>query len=142
MHIGAPLPATLVVPRPIALVGPDSIVNAAPFSFFNVFGEDSALVVLDIQSKADGTPKDTLKHTRMRASAKNSPSSANPLPNGGPRTAPTRRGSAPRRGPDPGGLMATGAVARIATFTAGRDSGNRGTASKSRALARIQPIRR
>ena len=28
MHIGAPLPAALVVPRPIALVGPDSIVNA------------------------------------------------------------------------------------------------------------------
>jgi flavin reductase (DIM6/NTAB) family NADH-FMN oxidoreductase RutF len=59
--------AALVVPRPIALVttvGEDGTVNAAPFSFFNVFSEDPALVVLGIQSKPDGTPKDTLKHIR------------------------------------------------------------------------------
>lgn len=59
--------AALVVPRPIALVttvGPDGVVNAAPFSFFNVFSEDPALVVLGIQARADGTPKDTLKHIR------------------------------------------------------------------------------
>ena len=39
----------LVVPRPIALVtslSKDGIVNAAPFSFFNVFAEDPGLVVL------------------------------------------------------------------------------------------------
>jgi len=57
----------LVVPRPIALVttvGPDGVVNAAPFSFFNVFSEDPALVVLGIQARPDGTPKDTLKHIR------------------------------------------------------------------------------
>ena len=57
----------LVVPRPIALVtsvGPDGIVNAAPFSFFNVFSEDPALVVLGLQARPDGTPKDTLKHVR------------------------------------------------------------------------------
>ena len=33
----------LVVPRPIALVtsvSPEGVVNAAPFSFFNVFSED------------------------------------------------------------------------------------------------------
>jgi flavin reductase (DIM6/NTAB) family NADH-FMN oxidoreductase RutF len=59
--------AALVVPRPITLVtsvGEDGIVNAALFSFFNVFSEDPALVVLGIQSRPDGTPKDTLKHIR------------------------------------------------------------------------------
>jgi flavin reductase (DIM6/NTAB) family NADH-FMN oxidoreductase RutF len=56
-----------VVPGPIALVttvGEDGIVNAAPFSFFNVFSGDPALVVLGIQLRPDGTPKDTLKHIR------------------------------------------------------------------------------
>jgi flavin reductase (DIM6/NTAB) family NADH-FMN oxidoreductase RutF len=55
----------LVIPRPIALVttlGPDGVVNAAPFSFFNVFSEDPPLVVLGIQSKADGSLKDTPSH--------------------------------------------------------------------------------
>ena len=36
---------SLVIPRPIALVttlGPTGIVNAAPFSFFNMFSEDAA----------------------------------------------------------------------------------------------------
>jgi hypothetical protein len=72
----------------------------------------------------------------MRAWAENSPRSANPLPNAEPRTAPTRR-SAPRRGPDPGGRLATGAVSRIATLAVGRDSTNRETGWKSRVLARI-----
>lgn len=59
--------AALVVPRPIALVttvGPSGIVNAAPFSFFNVFSEDPALVVLGLSSQPDGTPEDTLGHVR------------------------------------------------------------------------------
>jgi flavin reductase (DIM6/NTAB) family NADH-FMN oxidoreductase RutF len=59
--------AALVVPRPIALVttaGKEGVINAAPFSFFNVFSEDPALVVLGLQSRPDGTPKDTLKHIR------------------------------------------------------------------------------
>lgn len=57
----------LVIPRPIALVttlGPDGIVNAAPFSFFNVFSEAPPLVVLGLQSKPDGTPKDTPTNVR------------------------------------------------------------------------------
>jgi flavin reductase (DIM6/NTAB) family NADH-FMN oxidoreductase RutF len=57
----------LVVPRPIALVtsfGPGGIVNAAPFSFFNVFSEDPPLVVLGLQSKADGSVKDTSANIR------------------------------------------------------------------------------
>ena len=41
----------VIVPRPIALVttlDENGAVNAAPFSFFNVFSEDPPLVVLDI----------------------------------------------------------------------------------------------
>ena len=52
----------VVVPRPIALVttlAENGTVNAAPFSFFNVFSEDPPLVVLGLQRKADGTMKDT-----------------------------------------------------------------------------------
>jgi hypothetical protein len=122
--------AALVVPRPIALVttvGKDGVVNAAPFSFFNVFSEDPALVVLGLQPRPDGTPKDTLKHIRetgiidaerLRVNldaykpiarlfgnpyarlGEKSCSSANPLPNGTPRMASTRRPIAPRRSPD------------------------------------------
>jgi flavin reductase (DIM6/NTAB) family NADH-FMN oxidoreductase RutF len=57
----------LVVPRPIALVtsvGPDGIVNAAPFSFFNVFSEEPPLVVLGLQSRVDVTIKDTPANIR------------------------------------------------------------------------------
>ncbi len=55
----------LVVPRPIAWVtsvSQQGVVNAAPFSFFNVFSEDPALVVLGLQHKADGTAKDTSRN--------------------------------------------------------------------------------
>lgn len=54
-----------VVPRPIALVStlaPDGSVNAAPFSFFNVFSEDPALAVLGLQHAPDGSIKDTTRH--------------------------------------------------------------------------------
>ncbi len=55
----------VVVPRPIALVttlDENGAVNAAPFSFFNVFSEDPALVVLGLQHKADRAPKDTTRN--------------------------------------------------------------------------------
>jgi flavin reductase (DIM6/NTAB) family NADH-FMN oxidoreductase RutF len=55
----------VVVPRPIALVttlDANGAVNAAPFSFFNVFSEDPPLVVLGLQNKADRTPKDTTRN--------------------------------------------------------------------------------
>ena len=58
---------SLVVPRPIALVttlGPGGVVNAAPFSFFNVFAEDPALVILGLQVRPDGSLKDTAAHIR------------------------------------------------------------------------------
>ncbi|WP_108882714.1 flavin reductase [Anderseniella sp. Alg231-50] len=54
-----------VVPRPIALVSTlarDGTVNAAPFSFFNVFSEDPALAVLGLQHAPDGSVKDTTRH--------------------------------------------------------------------------------
>jgi flavin reductase (DIM6/NTAB) family NADH-FMN oxidoreductase RutF len=53
-----------IVPRPIALVttlSPEGVVNAAPFSFFNVFSEEPPLVVLGLQHKAEGSPKDTTR---------------------------------------------------------------------------------
>ena len=56
-----------VVPRPIALVtslDEAGRVNAAPFSFFNVFSEEPPLVVLGLQSKANGGPKDTTRNIR------------------------------------------------------------------------------
>jgi flavin reductase (DIM6/NTAB) family NADH-FMN oxidoreductase RutF len=55
----------LVVPRPIALVtsmSPDGVVNAAPFSFFNVFSENPVLLVLGLQHNEDGSPKDTTRN--------------------------------------------------------------------------------
>ena len=51
-----------VLPRPIAWVttlGPTSVVNAAPFSFFNVFAEDPPLVMFAINKRPDGRIKDT-----------------------------------------------------------------------------------
>ncbi len=57
----------LVVPRPIALittVSAGGVVNAAPFSFFNVFSENPPLVVVGLQVKSDQTPKDTTRNVR------------------------------------------------------------------------------
>ncbi len=55
----------VVVPRPIALVttlDANGAVNAAPFSFFNVFSEEPPLIVLGLQHKADRTAKDTTRN--------------------------------------------------------------------------------
>ena len=57
-----PILAGLVTPRPIAWVttlNEDGSVNAAPFSFFNVFGDDPPLVIFAPGDRPDGTPKDT-----------------------------------------------------------------------------------
>ena len=56
-----------IVPRPVAwvtTVDAAGTVNAAPFSFFNVFGQDPALIVLGLEHRADGTPKDTTRNIR------------------------------------------------------------------------------
>ncbi len=62
-----PILAGLVVPRPIAWVttlNEDGTVNAAPFSFFNVFGDDPPLVIFAPGDREDGTPKDSARNAR------------------------------------------------------------------------------
>ena len=57
-----PILAGLVTPRPIAWVttlNEDGSVNLAPFSFFNVFGDDPPLVIFAPGDREDGSPKDT-----------------------------------------------------------------------------------
>ena len=59
--------SAVVLPRPVAFVttkDQDGLYNAAPFSFFNVFSEDPAIVVLGIGTKPNGRTKDTLKNIR------------------------------------------------------------------------------
>ena len=54
---------SFVLPRPIAWVtclGPTGVVNAAPYSFFNVFCEDPPLCMFAVNRRADGRTKDTL----------------------------------------------------------------------------------
>ncbi|SRR5260221_10785130 len=56
-----------VLPRPIAWITTRDVkssVNAAPFSFFNVFGSDPATVGVGIGSRAPGEPKDTRANIR------------------------------------------------------------------------------
>jgi flavin reductase (DIM6/NTAB) family NADH-FMN oxidoreductase RutF len=56
------LMASLIVPRPIALIttlSEDGVVNAAPFSMFNMVGEEPPIVMVSINRHDDGQ----LKHT-------------------------------------------------------------------------------
>ena len=56
------LMASLIIPRPIALVttlGASGVANAAPFSMFNMVGEDPPLVMISINRLKDGRLKDT-----------------------------------------------------------------------------------
>ncbi|MEN7531029.1 flavin reductase family protein [Cupriavidus sp. 2SB] len=56
------LMASLIVPRPIALVttlGPDGTANAAPFSMFNMLGEEPPIVMISVNRLDDGALKDT-----------------------------------------------------------------------------------
>jgi len=55
----------LVIPRPIAFVStrsPAGVDNAAPFSFFNVMGEEPPIVVLSMDRRADGSRKDSARN--------------------------------------------------------------------------------
>jgi flavin reductase (DIM6/NTAB) family NADH-FMN oxidoreductase RutF len=59
--------ASFVLPRPIAWVtsiGEGGVVNAAPFSFFNVFCEDPPLCMFAVNRRADSGEKDTLVNVR------------------------------------------------------------------------------
>lgn len=56
------LMASLIVPRPIALVttlGENGVANAAPFSMFNMVGEDPPILMISINRTSDGQLKDT-----------------------------------------------------------------------------------
>lgn len=59
--------AGLVTPRPIAWIttqDADGVVNAAPFSFFNVFGTRPPIVGFAPGDKEPGIPKDTARNIR------------------------------------------------------------------------------
>ena len=56
------LMASLIVPRPIALVttrNTDGVVNAAPFSMFNMLGEDPPILMISVNKLQDHHLKDT-----------------------------------------------------------------------------------
>lgn len=60
--------ASLVTPRPIAWVTTvdlEGIVNAAPFSFFNLLGASPPIVGICPGDRDDGTPKDTARNVRL-----------------------------------------------------------------------------
>jgi flavin reductase (DIM6/NTAB) family NADH-FMN oxidoreductase RutF len=60
--------SALVTPRPIAWVttlDASGVVNAAPFSFFNVLGANPPIVGFCPGDRDDGTPKDTALNVRM-----------------------------------------------------------------------------
>jgi flavin reductase (DIM6/NTAB) family NADH-FMN oxidoreductase RutF len=59
--------SSLVVPRPIAWVttlNEDGQVNAAPFSYFQLMGENPPLVVMGIGRRSDGSAKDSFRNIR------------------------------------------------------------------------------
>jgi flavin reductase (DIM6/NTAB) family NADH-FMN oxidoreductase RutF len=59
--------SSLVVPRPIAWVttiNEDGTVNAAPFSYFQLLGENPPLIVLGIGRRRDGSAKHTFRNIR------------------------------------------------------------------------------
>src|SRR5947207_11173311 len=63
-----PILASLVTPRPIALVttlSPDGKINAAPFSFFNLMGAQPPILAFAPGDRDDGTPKDTARNIRL-----------------------------------------------------------------------------
>ncbi len=56
-----------IVPRPIAWVvsqDAEGLVNAAPYSFFNAFADDPAVVCIGCGPRPEGSPKDTLANIR------------------------------------------------------------------------------
>ena len=55
----------LVVPRPIALItslSATGVVNAAPFSFFNVMGDEPPIVIVSIEDRDSGAMKDSARN--------------------------------------------------------------------------------
>jgi flavin reductase (DIM6/NTAB) family NADH-FMN oxidoreductase RutF len=61
--------SSTVTPRPIAWVstmGADGLLNAAPFSFFNCFGEDPPTLGFSINDRTDEDRKDTGRNVRLQ----------------------------------------------------------------------------
>ena len=59
--------SSTITPRPIAWVStqsPDGTMNAGPFSFFNVFGEDPPIVGFSVNDRSPGDRKDTGRNIR------------------------------------------------------------------------------
>jgi flavin reductase (DIM6/NTAB) family NADH-FMN oxidoreductase RutF len=59
--------ASVVTPRPIAFVttvSPEGRINAAPFSFFNLFGANPPILAFAPANRENGTPKDTALNIR------------------------------------------------------------------------------
>ncbi|WP_299820385.1 flavin reductase [uncultured Jannaschia sp.] len=103
------------IPRPVAWIttcNPDGPVNAAPFSFFNVFGPGPALIVARLGHRAGAGPQDTMANIRrtgefvanlatgeprgdMVATASAYPASMSGAAALGLETAPSRRVAAP-----------------------------------------------
>ncbi|MEY4138849.1 MAG: hypothetical protein RLZZ371_1031 [Pseudomonadota bacterium] len=66
---GGAAPVSVVVPRPIALVtsvNEAGVVNAAPFSFFNLMGDDPPILILSIERKPGGAAKDTAHNIALQ----------------------------------------------------------------------------
>src|SRR5580658_4823754 len=64
-----PLLASLVIPRPIALVttiNDQGQVNAAPFSFFNLLGASPPICAFAPGDRENGLPKDTALNVRSQ----------------------------------------------------------------------------
>jgi flavin reductase (DIM6/NTAB) family NADH-FMN oxidoreductase RutF len=62
-----PILASLVTPRPIALVttlSAEGRINAAPFSFFNLLGANPPILAFAPGDRDNGTPKDTALNIR------------------------------------------------------------------------------
>ena len=61
--------SSLIMPRPIAWIvssDSDGVVNAAPFSFFNIMSTDPPLVGIGFSAAKDRDVKDTLSNIRER----------------------------------------------------------------------------
>ena len=110
------LMASLIVPRPIALIttlSEDGVVNAAPFSMFNMLGEEPPIVMVSINRLTDGELKDTAAHivrsgefvvhiadeaiaTQMHRCGERHPRNVSELQQVGLTTQPSRRVAPPR----------------------------------------------
>jgi len=108
----------------VTTLGPDGVVNAAPFSFFNVLGANPPIVGFCPGDREDGTPKDTARNIRlthefvvnlvdeawaeaMNVTAASLPYGASELESAGLSTAPSSMVKAPRIAASPASLECT-----------------------------------